>query len=817
VADLIAHDEAAPYPNWDNGTNFGFGFDPWVVQKTPTGGGNYAGVFVDHTFDPVSSTNGKAWGLYANGSSGTNAVVAYRSFNNSLSPDTRFKIKWHSKGIGFSPHQAAGFSLRNGNANSSPEDYVAGIRFALSYRGGASDSFLVSDLGGEYELFVPFASNPFQIEFVLRTNHQYRLILKDAAGGNTLATHNGALGGSGTIDSVALYARQTDGDQIFNELEISSVSLIAPDISGITPANGSAFVVAGNQLSFLVSSAFSTVSTNNITVVLNGVTQTNLSFGTNASARTVVLSSGLPDNTIVNGSITAVDANGNQTVKTFSFNTWRSSNSFIEAEDYNFGAGNWITNQQLYGLYQGALGINGVDYLESGSSIANDYRIGDLPQLEYNATSRPGGPYPDYNLAYIEYGEWTGYTRRLSNTTYVVYACMAGFGANPVMQFERLASSTGTSSSQLRAALGTFVCPSDTGGFQSYAFVPLTDFFSQPVRIRFPGTNTFRCTSVGTGNSYNFSYLIFVPAENTNTVRPFISAGFPFPSAQATVADPLISFTIANAETSVLPASVQLFVNTSNVTGSLSLSNNAAGTVVNYQPVGRIALNSTNTLQVIFGDGTVSQTNQWQFTVADAPKILNPGAVFGSTDPVTGTAPVTFSAMINPGRLDTTVAVQFGLTTNYGGSSAPVFLGAAANWVAVNSINYGFVPTKTYHYRVVATNASGITLGADQILIGAGTVPGDTNLDGIVDEYELNAVLASYWPSSPWLYLTNVAGLGGTNITFALTNSTAGAFSVEFSTNLTDWQFLGPATPRYGFTDTNAPATPQRSYRLRWP
>ena len=62
-----------------------------------------------------------------------------------------------------------------------------------------------------------------------------------------------------------------------------------------------------------------------------------------------------------------------------------------------------------------------------------------------------------------------------------------------------------------------------------------------------------------------------------------------------------------------------------------------------------------------------------------------------------------------------------------------------------------------------------------------------------------------------------VAGLGGTNVTFALTNSTAGALSVEVTTNLIDWLFLGPATPRYEFTDTNAPAEPQRYYRLRWP
>ena len=86
-----------------------------------------------------------------------------------------------------------------------------------------------------------------------------------------------------------------------------------------------------------------------------------------------------------------------------------------------------------------------------------------------------------------------------------------------------------------------------------------------------------------------------------------------------------------------------------------------------------------------------------------------------------------------------------------------------------------------------------------------------------MDGNELNTVLSNYFPTSPWLYMTNVAGLGGTNVTFALTNSLEGAFSVEYTTNFSIWQFLGPAIPRYEFNDTNAPTLPARYYRLRWP
>jgi FG-GAP-like repeat/Kelch motif/Galactose oxidase, central domain len=116
-----------------------------------------------------------------------------------------------------------------------------------------------------------------------------------------------------------------------------------------------------------------------------------------------------------------------------------------------------------------------------------------------------------------------------------------------------------------------------------------------------------------------------------------------------------------------------------------------------------------------------------------------------------------------------------------------------------------FAAEKIVTYNTVLTPPNGVY------------VPGDLNGDGIVSQSELDAVLTNYWPYSPWLHLTNVAGLGGTNVTFALTNSLAGAYSVLYSTDLVNWYFLGPAIPRFLFTDTNAPAVPQRFYRLRWP
>lgn len=125
----------------------------------------------------------------------------------------------------------------------------------------------------------------------------------------------------------------------------------------------------------------------------------------------------------------------------------------------------------------------------------------------------------------------------------------------------------------------------------------------------------------------------------------------------------------------------------------------------------------------------------------------------------------------------------------------------------------------TYTVTYTATDASGNTAISSRTVFVAlpPAVAGDLDGDGLVSASELDVVYGNYVTNSPFLLMTNVAGLGGTNVTFALSNAPAGSFSVEYSTNLVNWFCLGPATPRYLFTDTNAPALPQRHYRLRWP
>ncbi len=129
------------------------------------------------------------------------------------------------------------------------------------------------------------------------------------------------------------------------------------------------------------------------------------------------------------------------------------------------------------------------------------------------------------------------------------------------------------------------------------------------------------------------------------------------------------------------------------------------------------------------------------------------------------------------------------------------------------------VPGYTYHYRLVSTSAAGTSYGPDQTFSTANPLNlGDINGDAMVDQSELDAVLANYWPYCPWLYMTNAVSLGGGVFEFSLTNATAWNFTVMASTNLVDWTNLpAPALPVYQFIDPEATNQPQRSYRLRWP
>ena len=86
-------------------------------------------------------------------------------------------------------------------------------------------------------------------------------------------------------------------------------------------------------------------------------------------------------------------------------------------------------------------------------------------------------------------------------------------------------------------------------------------------------------------------------------------------------------------------------------------------------------------------------------------------SVGGSTATVTGT--------VNPGSAATDWWFEYGISTAYGSKTATTAAGAGSANVAVNAPLSGLTPATTYHYRLVAKNASGTSNGADGVFTTA--------------------------------------------------------------------------------------------------
>src|SRR5207302_9824277 len=78
---------------------------------------------------------------------------------------------------------------------------------------------------------------------------------------------------------------------------------------------------------------------------------------------------------------------------------------------------------------------------------------------------------------------------------------------------------------------------------------------------------------------------------------------------------------------------------------------------------------------------------------------------------------------VNPNGSGTTYFFQWGLTTSYGVNGKAVSAGSGTKAVAARETAAGLVPGTVYHYRLVATNHFGTTVGADRTFKTTGHPP----------------------------------------------------------------------------------------------
>jgi hypothetical protein len=90
-----------------------------------------------------------------------------------------------------------------------------------------------------------------------------------------------------------------------------------------------------------------------------------------------------------------------------------------------------------------------------------------------------------------------------------------------------------------------------------------------------------------------------------------------------------------------------------------------------------------------------------------------PGVATGAATSVTQSS-ATLTGKVNPKGTATTYYFQVGTTNRYGAQTGPSAAGNGTAAVNASAGLTGLAPATRYHYRLVATNAGGTTLGADK-------------------------------------------------------------------------------------------------------
>lgn len=92
-----------------------------------------------------------------------------------------------------------------------------------------------------------------------------------------------------------------------------------------------------------------------------------------------------------------------------------------------------------------------------------------------------------------------------------------------------------------------------------------------------------------------------------------------------------------------------------------------------------------------------------------------PSATTGAASSVTQTS-ATVSGTVDPQGMATTYRFEYGTSSSYGLLTAEVDAGSGTGAVDASANLTGLTNDTTYHYRLVATNAAGVTRGSDRTL-----------------------------------------------------------------------------------------------------
>lgn len=361
----------------------------------------------------------------------------------------------------------------------------------------------------------------------------------------------------GWMDDFRFYTGDASAEFIENVRQEATPVLI----TDLFP-DGMSLMQGTETLSFNAGSA-NGIDVSGIQVFVDGSNVTSgLVIGGTANSRTVSYT-GLPVNPALvrNSALNAItidiqvtDSTGVMTHNSVTYDAFSSDNFTWEAEDYDYAmdvfsgpAGLFIDNpryafESAEDTYWQREGMPPVDYSDNTGPQNDVYRGPfDLVATEFSVgTGANGGPSQgelmrskvlaalalddrirDVDVGNFDSGNWINFTRTYPAGAFNVYTRVAHGGGTGNSTLDLVTSGAGTPV-QTTSNLGSFTIP-NTGGWQSYQWVPLRDSGGNLVRIDLDGVSTIRLTA-GSGGGGNNNFLMLAPA---NTNLPAITDIYP--------------------------------------------------------------------------------------------------------------------------------------------------------------------------------------------------------------------------------------------------------------------------------------------------
>lgn len=230
----VAEDDASQEAyngGFESGKNGGSGFGEWKMTIEGNDENRHSGFFVGTTENNKDlngiGKNGKAWGLYANGT-GFEQAVAFRALTTPLAAGDSFSFMietgpFEKKSEGDPGGGSAGLALRTSNASDSPADYNKDAVFEFGHYDG-KPNYQIYDGAGEdkTDSGVAFTDAGVTVTVTVTGEDTYDLEIQTMTDKNLTKLPGRKLKAAGAISSLALFNRNSEkSDAFFNSLQVA--------------------------------------------------------------------------------------------------------------------------------------------------------------------------------------------------------------------------------------------------------------------------------------------------------------------------------------------------------------------------------------------------------------------------------------------------------------------------------------------------------------------------------------------------------------------------------------------------------------------